>query len=197
MSDILEYLFRSDRDKANAIYSLRNYYKYFMYRLDEKILTVDEFISLAEKTDEEMIKSANQLYKNKYKLEFENQIEELLAQIYKNNGEDRTFGYTDIYNLLEKLAKSTVRGLRNEIYNAIIPHLQQLRSIDNRHFKALLHLYNVVDFNSKTIKYFDILDFLMSILVKKNLAANLRHPIGQEEHDIVYDFCLIRYIQLL
>lgn len=63
MSDILEYLFRSDRDKANAIYSLRNYYKYFMYRLDEKILTVDEFISLAEKTDEEMIKSANQLYK--------------------------------------------------------------------------------------------------------------------------------------
>lgn len=188
VSDILEYLFRSDRDKANAIYSLRNYYKYFMYRLDEKILTVDEFISLAEKTDEEMTKSANQLYIRKYGLEFENEIGILLAQIYKNNGEDRTFGYTDIYNLLEKLAKSTVRGLRDEIYNAIIPHLQQLRSIDNRHFKALLHLYNVVDFNSKTIKYFDILNFLMAILVKKNLAVRLLHPIGQEEHDIVYDF---------
>lgn len=188
VSDILEYLFRSDRDKANAIYSLRNYYKYFMYRLDEKILTVDEFISLAEKTDEEMTKSANQLYIRKYGLEFENEIGILLAQIYKNNGEDRTFGYTDIYNLLEKLAKSTVRGLKDEIYNAIIPHLQQLRSIDNRHFKALLHLYNVVDFNSKTIKYFDILNFLMAILVKKNLAVRLPHPIGQEEHDIVYDF---------
>ena len=187
-SDILEYLFRSDRDKANAIYSLRNYYKYFMYRLDEKILTVDEFMSLAEKTDEEMTKSANQLYIRKYGLEFENEIGILLAQIYKNNGEDRTFGYTDIYNLLEKLAKYTVRGLRDEIYNAIIPHLQQLRSIDNRHFKALLHLYNVVDFNSKTIKYFDILNFLMAILVKKNLAVRLPHPIGQEEHDIVYDF---------
>ena len=33
-----------------------------MYRLDEKILTVDEFMSLAEKTDGEMTKSANQLY---------------------------------------------------------------------------------------------------------------------------------------
>lgn len=188
VSDILEYLFRNDRDKANAIYSLRNYYKYFMYRLDEKILTVDEFMSLAEKTDEEMTKSANQLYIRKYGLEFENEIGVLLAQIYKNNGEDRTFGYTDIYNLLEKLAKSTVRGLRDEIYNAIIPHLQQMKCIDNRHFKALLHLYDVVDFKLETIKDFDILDFLMAILVQKNLEVKLRHPIGQEESEVVYDF---------
>ena len=55
VSDILEYLFRNDRDKANAIYSLRDYYKYFMYRLDDKVLTVDELMSLAEKDDAEMI----------------------------------------------------------------------------------------------------------------------------------------------
>ena len=188
VSDILEYLFRNDRDKANAIYSLRGYYKYFMYRLDDKVLTVDEFMSLSEKDDAEMIKSANQLYIRKYGLEFENQIVELLAQIYKNNAEGRTFDYNEIYNLLEKLTKSNIRGLRDEIYNAIIPHLQQLGCIDNRHFKALLHLYDVVDFNSKTIKYFDILNFLMAILAKKNLAVKLRHPIGEEEHDIVYDF---------
>ena len=188
VSDILEYLFRNDRDKTNAIYSLRGYYKYFMYRLDDKVLTVDEFMSLSEKDDAEMIKSANQLYIRKYGLEFENQIGELLAQIYKNNAEGRTFDYNEIYNLLEKLTKSNIRGLRDEIYNAIIPHLQQLGCIDNRHFKALLHLYDVVDFNSKTIKYFDILNFLMAILAKKNLAVKLRHPIGEEEHDIVYDF---------
>lgn len=188
VSDILEYLFRNDRDKANAIYSLRNYYKYFMYRLDDKILTVDEFMSLSKKNDSEVIKSVNQLYKNKYSLEFENQTGELLAQIYKKNGEDRIFDYTEIYNLLEKLTQSNIRGLRDEIYNAIIPHLQQMRCIDNMHFKALLHLYDAVDFNSETIKYFDILKFLMAILVKKNLAANLRHPIEQKEHDIVYDF---------
>lgn len=188
VSDILEYLFRNDRDKANAIYSLRGYYKYFMYRLDDKVLTVDEFMSLSEKDDAEMIKSANQLYIRKYGLEFENQIGELLAQIYKNNAEGRTFDYNEIYNLLEKLTKSNIRGLRDEIYNAIIPHLQQLGCMDNRHFKALLHLYDVVDFNSKTIKYFDILNFLMAILAKKNLAVKLRHPIGEEEHDIVYDF---------
>lgn len=186
VSDILEYLFRNDRDKANAIYSLRGYYKYFMYRLDDKVLTVDEFMSLSEKDDAEMIKSANQLYIRKYGLEFENQIGELLAQIYKNNAEGRTFDYNEIYNLLEKLTKSNIRGLRDEIYNAIIPHLQQLGCMDNRHFKALLHLYDVVDFNSKTIKYFDILNFLMAILAKKNLAVKLRHPIGEEEHDIVY-----------
>lgn len=28
----------------------------------------------------------------------------------------------------------------------------------------------------------------MAILAKKNLAVKLRHPIGEEEHDIVYDF---------
>ena len=188
VSDILEYLFRNDRDKANAIYSLRNYYKYFMYRLDDKVLTVDELMSLAEKSDSEIIESVNQLYKNKYSLEFENQTGELLAQIYKSNEEGGTLDYIKIYSLLERLVKSDIRNLRDEIYNAIVPHLQQLRGIDNRHFKALLHLYDVVDFNSKTIKYFDILNFLMAILTKKNLAVKLRHPIGQEEHDIVYDF---------
>ena len=80
VSDILEYLFRNDRDKANAIYSLRNYYKYFMYRLDDKVLTVDELMSFGLVAyDAEMIKSANQLYIRKYGLEFENQIGELLA----------------------------------------------------------------------------------------------------------------------
>uniref|UniRef100_UPI0023F7F4A5 KAP family P-loop NTPase fold protein n=1 Tax=Phocaeicola salanitronis TaxID=376805 RepID=UPI0023F7F4A5 len=151
VSDILGYLFK-DRGKTNAIYSLRSYYKYFMYRLDDKILTVDEFMSLAKRSDSEIIESANQLYKNKYKLEFENQIGELLVQIYKSNGEDRGLDYTVIYNLLERLSKSDIRNLRNEIYNAIIPHLQQLRCIDNRHFKALLHLYDVVDFNLSNVK---------------------------------------------
>ena len=139
-----------------------------MYRLDDKVLTVDELMSLAEKSDSEIIESVNQLYKNKYSLEFENQTGELLAQIYKSNEEGGTLDYIKIYSLLERLVKSDIRNLRDEIYNAIVPHLQQLRGIDNRHFKALLHLYDVVDFNSKTIKYFDILNFLMAILTKKN-----------------------------
>ena len=63
-----------------------------------------------------------------------------------------------------------------------------MRCIDSEHLKALLHLYDMVDFNSKTIKNFDILKFLMAILAKKNLAENLRHPIEQEEHDIVDEF---------
>lgn len=187
VTDILEYLFRNRR-KDKAIYNLRSYYKYFMYRLDDKILTVDELMSLAENNDAEMIKSANQLYKNKYRLEFENQIGELLAQIYKSNEEGGTFDYIKIYSLLERLVKSDIRDLRDEIYNAIIPHLQQLGCIDNRHFKALLHLYDVVDFNSFTVQNFNVLDFLMSLLVKENLAMKLKHPIAQEEYDIVYDF---------
>lgn len=187
VTGILEYLFRNRR-KDKAIYNLRSYYKYFMYRLDDKILTVDELMSLAENNDVEMIKSANQLYNNKYRLEFENQIGELLAQIYKNNEEGGTFGYIKIYSLLERLVKSEIRDLRDEIYNAIIPHLQQLGCIDNRHFKALLHLYDVVDFNSFTVQNFNVLDFLVSLLVKENLAMKLKHPIAQEEHDIVYDF---------
>lgn len=187
VSDILGYLFK-DKGKTTAIYSLRSYYKYFMYRLDDKILTVDEFMSLAKRSDSEIIESANQLYKNKYELEFENQIGELLAQIYKSNGEGRGLDYTVIYNLLERLSKSDIRNLRNEIYNAIIPHLQQLRCIDNRHFKALLHLYDVVDFNSSNVKLFDLLKFLRIILVKKNLAEKLGHPIGEEEYHIIYDF---------
>ena len=188
VSDILEYLFRSDRDKTNAIYSLRSYYKYFMYRLDDKILTVDEFMSLTEKGDSEIIEFANQLYKSKYKLEFENQIKELLIQIYKTDENGKTLDYIEIYNLLERLVKSNNNGLRDEIFNAIIPHLQQLGCIDNRHFKALLHLFDILDSNSNTIKYFDVSNFLMSILLRRNLMEKLNHPVGQAESDIVYNF---------
>ena len=80
-----------------------------MYRLDDKVLTVDELMSLAEKSDSEIIESVNQLYKNKYSLEFENQTGELLAQIYKSNEEGGTLDYIKIYSLLERLVKSDIR----------------------------------------------------------------------------------------
>lgn len=190
VSDILEYLFRSDRDKTNAIYSLRSYYKYFMYRLDDKILTVDEFMSLTEKGDSEIIEFANQLYKSKYKLEFENQIKELLIQIYKTDENGKTLDYIEIYNLLERLVKSNNNGLRDEIFNAIIPHLQQLGCINNRHFKALLHLFDVLDFNSISVKSFNVQVFLKTILDKEKLAASFvqRHSIDQNIRSIIYDF---------
>lgn len=189
VTDILEYLFRNRR-KDKAIYNLRSYYKYFMYRLDDKILTVDELMSLTEKGDSEIIESANQLYKSKYNLEFENQIEELLVQIYKSNEEGGTLDYIKIYNLLEKLVKSNNKGLRDEIFNAIITHLQHLRCIDNRHFKALLHLFDILDFNSISVKSFNIQAFLKTILDKEKLAASFvqRHSIDQDIRNIIYDF---------
>ena len=63
-----------------------------------------------------------------------------------------------------------------KFYNAIVPHLQQLRGIDNRHFKALLHLYDVVDFNSKTIKYFDILNFFDGYINQEKSCCEIATP---------------------
>ena len=51
VSDILEYLFRNDRDKANAIYSLRTYFNNLFFRLEERFVTVERVWSLGEKVD--------------------------------------------------------------------------------------------------------------------------------------------------
>lgn len=53
-----------------------------MYRLDDKILTISELLALADKKEDDAIKMAEDLYKKKYLLEFENQLNEILILFF-------------------------------------------------------------------------------------------------------------------
>lgn len=190
--DILNYLF-SFSDGVYSIHKLRSYDKYFMFRLDKKVMTVPEFMSLASKNEHEFSEAVQSLYENKYPLEFQNTIAALLNQISQlqkdENGQLYSpVDYRMIYEILSKLCKIDLPALRTEIGVAIGPHLVHLRCIDNLHFKALLNLYNFIDFTSGN--YFDTDNFLLSILMRDNLQFKLYHKVGVEEQEIVHTFLL-------
>ena len=189
---VLERLFRYTGNRFYGIYNLRSYDKYFMYRLDDKILTVGEFMSLMDKDDSTIISSADELYRKKYSLEFEQQIDEILRQIENisiRSEDDNTFDYVSVYNLLRILTKSRNQSLKNEVFNAVISHLERFNCIDNSHFKAFLNLYDIVDFSLVTTRIFNIGGFLSVILFKDNLNKRLKHNInGPEVAEIVLDF---------
>ena len=53
---------------------LRNFSRYFMYRLDNKILTTSNFLMLENNEENNLGNIVDQMYKDKYPSEFENQI---------------------------------------------------------------------------------------------------------------------------
>lgn len=63
--DILCYLFSHSRRKNSMSY-LRNYSKYFMYRLDNKILTTSNFLMLENNEENNFGNIVDQMYKDKY-----------------------------------------------------------------------------------------------------------------------------------
>lgn len=189
---ILNYLFNLNKG-MNSISDLRSYYKYFMFRLDGKVLTLDEFLSLADIEDDALLDNANKLYHNKYRLEFQNLLTEILNQIPSlrkdEHGEiSASMDYHKIYGVIFKLSKTNIRAIKEEIAYAVIPHLEKFYCIDNTHFKSLLKLYDILDIDSKILQRFAIDNFFFSILMKENLAVKLRHEVTDEERDIVYDF---------
>lgn len=190
--DILNYLF-SLSDGVYSIHKLRSYDKYFMFRLDKKVMTIPEFMSLASKNEHEFSEAVQSLYENKYPLEFQNTIAALLNQIPQlqkdENGQLYSLvDYRMVYGILSKLCKIDIQALRTEVSVAIGSHLANLRCIDNLHFKALLNLYNFMDFTSGI--YFDIDNFLLSILLRDNLKFKLYHEVGIEEQEIIHTFLL-------
>lgn len=192
VNDILYYLF-SHSNRQCSIHRLRSYYKYFMYRIDDKILTISDFISLNNKDVNDFDKIVSNLYKNKYPSEFENLIIEILNQIPLDieRKKKSPIHYTRVYDIIKNiLSHSKLQPLRNEVSQAVTMYLSELYFIDNEHLQATLDLLNFIDFNSIPAPYFDMDNFLSSILEKDKLAKTLRHQVGQDEYKIIYSFLL-------
>lgn len=187
--DILCYLFAHNQRKNSMSY-LRNYSKYFMYRLDNKILTTAIFLALDNIEENSFGNVVDQMYKDKYPSEFENQILETLNQIpFNNRAQDGNIIYKKVYRIITLILTHTkLRPLRDEVSNAVIAHLRLLHCIDNKHLREMLNLFNLIDFNAKPAPYFDMDNFLMSILVKENLAVILRTDVEAEEYEIIHTF---------
>lgn len=190
--NILYYLFSNSKRKK-SISNLRNYSKYFMYRLDNKTLTASEFLLFDNIDKDEFESTVKQKYIDKYPSEFENQILEILSQIPLNNksGHNNNLLYEKVYRIITlMLTRTRLQQLRNEVSNAVVTHLSILRCIDYKHLQEMLKLFNLIDFNSESAPDFDLDRFLTSILFKENLAVKLRKQVGENEFKIIHEFLL-------
>lgn len=182
---ILKYLFSAT--KNNSINYIRNYDKYFMYKLDDKILTESEVLKLIE-LDENLLSEAENLFKSKYPSEFENQISDILNQISINSSEKN---YKKLYSFLIRLFQTDNRALKKNVLKAVISHLKDLECIDCTHFKAMLKLCNDVKFEDNDGEIsFDGNDFLRKILFIDNISTILNYKVSKngEEAHIVREF---------
>ncbi len=187
--DILCYLFSHSR-RTNSMSYLRNYSRYFMYRLDNKILTTSEFLRLDNIEEQNFKDHIDTLYTTKYPSEFENQILEILNQIpFNNKSHNNNVLYKKVYKIITQILTHTkLRSLRDEVTTVVLKHLRALQCIDKKHLREMLNLFNHVDFNTKPTPYFDMDNFLMSILFKENLAVKLRTEIKDDEYEIIHTF---------
>lgn len=175
--EILDYLFRSSI-KRYSLCKRRYFTNYFMFRIDNKIFTEMDFLSLSGLSDVELSTRLDNLYKEKNQNEFKFQIYEMLENIYakKNfDGESRCLisDYENIYDILISILKckeNKNEALIEEIRSSIIEYLEGLTFYDDKHFKLILELYNHLDLSSMSYNSF-IDNFLLTILSKSNLHS--------------------------
>lgn len=198
IKELVELLFDS-RAGGNRIAYTRSYDKYFMFRLDKKILSQTELLALAEENDTELLSKAEGYYKNenKYLSEFENQLSNTLASIRLEEYIDKetnvlkkrfTLDFSKPYRIIRILSQSRYRGLRNEVTNATLPHIQSLNIYGVKQLQMLLDLLNYTDLTSFQVKKFDLDNFLLSILYKNNLSTKLKQKIDDEVISVVKSF---------
>ena len=189
--DLMNLLFNRSSDE-NSMSRIRNFAKYFMFRLDEKILTQTELLALAEENDVELLNKSNKYYQDKYPLEFENQLYTTLNSIHLvENSElsihERSYNldFSKLYHMICVISRSEYKGLRDEIINATIPYIQSLKAYSIEQFQAILDLLNNIDLKSVGTIRFDMDGFLMSIFYRDNLSANLHNEISERIIEIV------------
>lgn len=163
---ILKYLFNNNRSLNNPIYQLHSFDKYFMYRLNDKILTLSEFLDIANKVSI-TIEEIEKIFEKKYDLEFENRTKDILENIFRH----KNYEYKNIYAFIKLILNNSRNDqLKKEISTAVLSYFYNIPKYKDKDlFKATLDLYN---YCITELNYFDnITDkFLTCILLKPNLS---------------------------
>lgn len=120
------------------ISKMRSFHKYFMYRIDNKVLTQNEYNNLLQETDDvKMLEEAENLYDQKYNYEFKNRLIYNLEQIKVNASELHIYHtehnlsekFKSEYRIIKVLYETKKNNLKNEIKTAIIFYVHTLDSI--------------------------------------------------------------------
>ena len=176
--EILDNLFKAGHSNRHPLCKRRYFSNYFMLRIDDKIFTETDFISLGGLSGIALSDKVEQMYEEKYEFEFKFQIGYILENIYKiDPSEKHAINHTSDYEYIYGILKSILRcaelkndTLKKEITSAIIPHLERLFFYDDNHLKSMLDLYNYLDLTVNTDNSFTR-TFLFNILTIDNLLV--------------------------
>lgn len=162
---ILKYLFNNNRSLNNPIYQLHSFDKYFMYRLNDKILTLSEFLDIANKVSI-TIEEIEKIFEKKYDFEFENRTKDILENIFRH----KNYEYKNIYAFIKLILNNSRNDqLKKEISTAVLSYFYDIPKYKDKDlFKATLDLYN---YCITELNYFDNItdNFLICILLKSKL----------------------------
>lgn len=165
------------------ISKMRSFHKYFMYRIDSKVLTQNEYNNLLQETDDvKMLEEAENLYDQKYKNEFKNRLIYNLEQIKVNASELHIYHtehnlskkFKSEYRIIKVLYETKKNNLKNEIKTAINFYVQTLDFYSCKQLKAIFQLF-------ESIKIFDIenlysMDSFIDLLVNKKKSDFINDP---------------------
>lgn len=190
--EILSYLFLHNK---NSISKVRDFDKYFMYRLDEQRLTISEFLDLEGVSDDLFDYKVDKLYESKYASEFMALIPEILDLIIVKSKEvDGILFYERVYKIIRLiLTKSKDDNLKTEVASIVIEHIKNSRHVDNKHLEAKLELFNFISFKTFHIEEQTLLKLFSSILFRDNLELKLQKKVGEEEIAIIRNFLSANY----
>lgn len=202
--DILIYLFEKNEEPNNPIYKVDCFDRYFMYRLNEKVLTKSEFSIIIDK-DNITIEEVDEMFDKKYYSQFENRAKEILGQIFKN----KDLEYKKPYNFIKRILKESSKPkLKTEISYAVLSYFNDIPLYrDNEHLKDTLDLYNYCYLKSSDNYNAIFYKFLTTLLLKPNLVIQLNYEYNEDTKNIIEDFlvntsqkipvtqCLYKFIQ--
>lgn len=192
LDEILTCLFEGS-SRPHSLQNIRDYAKYFMFRLDSKILSDAEFMSLQALEGKELLDKVHELQRSKYRQEFKCEVTSLLERIptqelNQEAKQEAKAPYASLYELLIKLCEKGDTSLKNELSDAILPHVMHLSCLDEGHLSALLRLCEVANWGTLRNPKFSIVRLLDNLLYQKNLKDHLHINISQHVKGILLDF---------
>ena len=198
--NILIYLFVRNKKTNNPIYKVDCFDRYFMYRLNEKVLTISGLSTIID-NDNITIEKVEEIFEKKYNSQFEDRTKEILGQIFIN----KDLEYKKAYNFIKLILQNSSKPqLKAEISIAVMNYFKNIPLYrDNEHLKDTLDLYNYCSDNYNSIFF----DFLTTLLLKPNLVIHLNYEYNEDTKNIIEDFlvntsqkipvtqCLNKFIQ--
>lgn len=183
--NILIYLFVRNKKTNNPIYKVDCFDRYFMYRLNEKVLTISDLSTIIDK-DNITIEKVDEIFEMKYNSQFEDRTKEILSQIFKN----KDLEYKKAYNFIKLILQNSNKPqLKAEISIAVMNYFKDIPLYrDNEHLKDTLDLYNYCDLKSSDNYNAIFYKFLTTLLLKPNLETRLFYKYNEDTKNIIEDF---------